>query len=179
MSPTTRGCGSAWRTSKRGWATSRKRLGIAARRPGHTADPALHHRLSQAYAVLNQPLAALDAIERALVLSPDSVEFLRARGTLATWLARLRPSAGHLPPAEQIAAGGSRAALNLARVSAWGGRTDAAVEAYGRYLRAGPDATAVWIELASTEGVARQLRRRAGDLETYRNALRSGRGVLA
>ena len=50
-------------------------------------DPALLQRLSQAYAVLDQPVAALDAVERALALSPDSVEFLRARGTLATWVA--------------------------------------------------------------------------------------------
>ena len=44
-------------------------------------DANLHQRLSQAYAVLQQPLAALEAIEHALALTPDSVDFLRARGT--------------------------------------------------------------------------------------------------
>ena len=95
-------------------------------------------RLSQAYAVIDQPLAALEAIERALALSPDSVEFLRARATLATWSRRLRPgTAIPIAVCREAAAGRSGCCARASRASAPGpGRTDAAVDAYGRYLRA-------------------------------------------
>ena len=86
--------------------------------------------LSQTFAVLDRPSEALEAIERAFELSPESVEFLRARATLATWsgdygrardsyerLAKLRPDDHDV-------------VLNLGRVNAWAGRTDAAVDAY-------------------------------------------------
>ena len=131
-------------------------------------DAALQQRLSQAYAVLDQPLAALEAIEAALALSPDSVEFLRARATLATWLAdydRAQDSYRRLGIHEPE---NHETALNLARVSAWGGRTDAAVEAYRRYLRVEPDAAAVWIELARTEGWRGNYGAALESLEDYR-----------
>src|SRR5688572_8129695 len=51
------------------------------------SDAAALLRLSQAYAAADQPVAALDAVDRAFALSPDSVDILRARGTLATWVA--------------------------------------------------------------------------------------------
>ncbi len=108
--------------------------------------------LSQTFAVLDQPSEALEAIERAFELSPESVEFLRARATLATWsgdYGRARDSyerlAKLLPDDHDVV-------LNLARVSAWAGKTDAAVDAYTRYLRVEPDAAVAWIELARTEG---------------------------
>ena len=138
-------------------------------------DAALLHRLSQAYAVLDQPLAALEAIERALALSPDSVEFLRARGTLATWLGRLRPGAGRLSPP---VAGCSRTittlSLNLARVSAWGGRTDAASRPTAVTCEPEPDAAAVWIELARAEAWRGNYGAALEHLETLPAALRRG-----
>jgi tetratricopeptide (TPR) repeat protein len=114
-------------------------------------DAALHQRLSQAYAVLQQPLPALEAIERALALSPDSVEFLRARGTLASWLADYDRAQDSYRRLSTLQSDDNDVWLNLARVSAWGGRTDAAVDAYERYLQLEPDTAGVWIELARTE----------------------------
>jgi tetratricopeptide (TPR) repeat protein len=131
-------------------------------------DAALHQRLSQAYAVLQQPLAALEAIERAVALSPDSVEFLRARGTLATWVADYDRAQDSYRRVCALQPGDADALLNLARVSAWGGRTDAAVDAYHRYLRAEPGAAAVWIELARTEAWRGNYGAAHDDLETYR-----------
>ncbi len=99
------------------------------------------------------------------------MEYLRARGTLATWLGdydraqdTYRRLCGLLPEDHELT-------LNLARVSAWGGRTDAAVAAYGRYLRARPDATAVLIELARTEGWRGNYATALETLEKYRNAV--------
>ena len=114
-------------------------------------DAELYVRLSQTYAVLNRPSAALDAIEHAVALSPNSIDWLRARATLATW-------AGDYPRAQdsyrrlaKLVPGDNDVSLNLARVSAWGGQTDAAVEAYTHYLDVHPDSAAAWIELARTE----------------------------
>ena len=114
-------------------------------------DALLHQRLSQAHAFADQPQAALDAIERALTLKPDEPEFLRSRGTLATWV-------GDYPRAQEsyrrlltLQPNDAEASLNMARVSAWSGRTDEAVEAYRRYLKATPDQAAIWIELAKAE----------------------------
>jgi len=115
-------------------------------------DATLHQRLSQAYALLNQPLAALDAIERAVALSPSAVDFLRARATLATWAQDYGKAQDSYRRLLELQPDDHELALNLARVSAWGGRTDSAVDAYRQYLRHEPAAAAVWIELARTEG---------------------------
>jgi tetratricopeptide (TPR) repeat protein len=58
--------------------------------------------------------------------------------------------------------------LSLARVSAWGGRTDAAVDAYRRYLQVEPSAAGVWIELAKTEAWRGNYGAALKNLETYR-----------
>jgi tetratricopeptide (TPR) repeat protein len=60
------------------------------------------------------------------------------------------------------------AILSLARVSAWGGRTDAAVDAYRRYLDVEPNAAAIWIELARTEAWRGNYSAAQENLETYR-----------
>jgi tetratricopeptide (TPR) repeat protein len=131
-------------------------------------DAALLYRLSQAYAVIDQPVAALDAIERALALSPDSVEFLRARGTLATWVADYDRAQDSYRRVRKLQPDDHEVSLSLARVSAWGGRTDAAVKEYGRYLQARPDAAAVWIELARTEAWRGNYGAALKHLEAYR-----------
>lgn len=130
-------------------------------------DGQLYVRLSQAYAVLDRPSAALEAIEHAVALSPDSIEWLRARATLATWAGdydRARDSYRRLatlqPDNHDIS-------LSLARVSAWGGRTDAAVSDYKRYLQVHPDSATAWIELARTEMWRGNYGAALGDLATY------------
>jgi tetratricopeptide (TPR) repeat protein len=82
-------------------------------------DPMLHYRLSQAYAVLDRPRDAFDAAERALALSPDSVEFLRARATLATWLGDYDPARETYGRLCVLVPGDADLLLSLARVSAW------------------------------------------------------------
>ena len=131
-------------------------------------DAMLHQRLSQAYAVLQQPLPALDAIERALALSPDSVDFLRARGTLATWVADYDRAQDSYRRLCALQPNDHDALLSLARVSAWAGRTDAAVDAYGRYLRVESGTSAIWIELAKTEAWRGNYSAALETLEKYR-----------
>jgi tetratricopeptide (TPR) repeat protein len=117
-----------------------------------SADPArAHQRLSQEYAIANQPQAALDEIERALAIEPVNPEFLRARGTLATWLGDYARAQDSYRRLLESAPADVDAMVSLARVSAWAGQTDEAVDAYRRYLQTSPDQPAVWLELARTE----------------------------
>jgi len=84
-------------------------------------DASLWSRLSQAYAVANQPEAALAAIERALELQPEQPEYLRARAILATWTAhydRARDSYRQLARVQPLELD---VTLNYARVCAWAG----------------------------------------------------------
>jgi len=101
--------------------------------------------------MLDRPVDALEAAERALALSPNSVEFLRARATLATWAGEYARAADSYRRLVKLQADNSDVTLNLARVNAWGGQTDEAVQVYRRYLSSHPDAADVWIELARTE----------------------------
>ena len=117
-------------------------------------DATLHQRLSQGYALLNQPLAALEAIERAVALSPSSVDFLGARATLATWLPDYGRAQDSYRRLLQLQPENHELALNLARVSAWGGRSDAAVDAYRRYLRHDPRAAAGTTALRSRPSIS-------------------------
>ena len=108
-------------------------------------------RLSQAYAVANQPEAALSAIEGALILAPQDPAYLRASAILATWAAhydRARDSYRQLAKVQPLELD---VTLSYARVSAWAGDTDNAASEYRKYLAARPDAAAVWLELARTE----------------------------
>jgi len=130
-------------------------------------DAQLYVRLSQAYAVLNRPAAALEAIEHAVALSPDSIEWLRARATLATWAGDYKRAQDSYRRLLKLEPDDRDTALNLARVNAWGGRTDAAVDAYTRYLAANPDGSAAWIELARTEMWRGNYAAALADLEQY------------
>jgi len=108
-------------------------------------------RLSQAYAVANQPEAALAAIEGALVLDPQHPEYLRARAILATWAARYDDARDSYRQLARLQPLELDVALSYARVSAWAGDTDNAVNEYRKYLGERPDAADVWLELARTE----------------------------
>jgi tetratricopeptide (TPR) repeat protein len=125
-------------------------------------------RLSQAYAVSDKPEAALAAIEGALALEPEQVDYLRARAMLATWAGhydRARDSyrlLGRLQPLELDIT------LNYARVSAWAGDTDNAVSEYRKYLAERPDAANVWLELARAESWRGNYASASSTLSEYR-----------
>jgi Tfp pilus assembly protein PilF len=128
----------------------------------------LLQQLSQAYAMANQPEAALSAIEGALALQPDNPEYLRARAILATWAAhydRARDSYRHLARVQPLE---PDVTLNYARVSAWAGDTDNAVGEYRKYLAGRPDAADVWLELARTESWRGNYASALNVLSTYR-----------
>ena len=135
-----------------------------------TADPGnaqLLARLSQAYAVANEPASALAVITGAVGLEPANADFLRAQATLATWAGDYdlaRESYRRLSTLNPL---GSELLLNYARVSAWGGDTDRAVNEYRSYLKERPDAADVWLELARTESWRGNYASALSVLETY------------
>ena len=84
-------------------------------------------------------------------MEPANPEFLRARGTLATWIGDYARAQDSYRRLLKSAPGDVDAMVGLARVSAWAGQTDESVDAYRRYLQTSPDQPAVWLELARTE----------------------------
>ena len=137
-----------------------------------TGDPGnaqLLARLSQAYAVANEPASALAVISGAVGLEPANPDFLLAQATLATWTGDYdlaRESYRRLSTLDPL---GSELLLNYARVSAWGGDTDRAVSEYRSYLKGRPDAADVWLELARTESWRGNYSAALSALETYAN----------
>ncbi len=141
----------------------------------------IYFRLSQAYSTAGQPTAALGAIEGALALKPDSIEYLRARATLSTWIADYARAQDSYRRLVKIEPANVDFALSFARVSAWGGDTDEAVIQYERYLKIRPEDAGAWIELAKAEswrgnygGALRALdayRGRFGSTAAYSQAL--------
>lgn len=112
--------------------------------------PALHQRLSQAYAANGAAEQAVAAIDVALVLAPDNLEYLRATATLTTWVGDYAAAASAFRRIDSLEAADENT-LKLARVSAWAGETDEAVGAYRRYLSTNEEEAEVWIEFAVAE----------------------------
>ena len=118
---------------------------------GNPSDSSLLIRLSQAYAVANQPRAALEAVEGALALEPKNREYLRARAILATWASFYGLARDSYKALAKLESADAELTLNYARVSAWAGDTDRAVGQYRKYLATRPDQAGIWLELARTE----------------------------
>jgi Tfp pilus assembly protein PilF len=114
-------------------------------------DAPLLSNLSQAYAMVNQPEAALAAIEGALALQPARPEYLRAHAVLATWTAHYAQARDSYRQLARVQPLELDVTLNYARVSAWAGDTNNAVIEYRNYLASRPDAADVWLELARAE----------------------------
>jgi predicted Zn-dependent protease len=129
----------------------------------------IHFRLSQAYSMAGQPMPALLAVGRALVLTPNSTEYLRARATLATWIADYARAGDSYRRLTALEPDDVELALSFARVSAWGGDTNEAVTQYERYLRVRPDAAVVWLELAKAESWRGNYGGAVQALTAYRN----------
>jgi tetratricopeptide (TPR) repeat protein len=113
-------------------------------------DATLHQKLSQAYAAKGEATAALQAIEAAHALDPANLDYVRARAVLATWAGEYNLAADSYRRIDAVEPD-PETTLNLARVSAWSGDTDEAVEYYRRYLSSRDDEADVWVELATAE----------------------------
>lgn len=118
---------------------------------GAQGDAPIFYRLSQAYAAAGRATAALRAVEAALVIQPESEDYLRAHATLATWAGDYGAAEATYRKLRQRHPADSALTLALARVSVWAGNTDAATTLYREYLVGSAAAADVWLELARAE----------------------------
>jgi tetratricopeptide (TPR) repeat protein len=131
--------------------------------------PDIYFRLSQAYSVAGQPIAALKAIEGALVIEPESKEYLRARAVLSTWLADYKRAQASYRQLAALEPDQPATVLAFARASAWAGDTDEAVTQYERYLNVHAEDEDAWIELARAESWRGNYGAAVQALDTYRS----------
>jgi tetratricopeptide (TPR) repeat protein len=142
-------------------------IAIYERAAGEEGRADLWARVSSIQATRDKPREALAAIDRAVALEPDDVEYLRARAELASW-------AGDYPRAEDshrrllALTGEPSAELGLARIAAWRGRTAESIRHYRAYLRITPGDSVATIELARQETWRGNARGALAVLEGYR-----------
>lgn len=117
-----------------------------------SGDAASHARLSQQYAVANQPIKALDEIELALRGTPDNTDYLKARAQLANWLGRYRMAGDSYERLLALTPPGSSYGLMLARSRTWQGDLDGAARAYRDYVAAHSNAPEALLEYARVQG---------------------------
>ena len=140
-------------------------------------DAPTFFRLSQAYAAAGHAKAALHAVDAALVMQPESEEYLRAHAMLATWAGEYDAATGSYRKLRARYPGDLDLTLALARVNVWAGHTDAAAGLYREYLAATDSPAGVWLELARAEGwrgnfagalaPLREYQTRFGETEAY------------
>lgn len=113
-------------------------------------NPVHHVKLSEVHAVANEPKAALAAINRAVALDPGNINYLRARGVLATWNSDYAAATDSYARVLAVVPNDREATLGLARAGMQLGYKDKAAEAYQSYLAGHPqdkEAMQEYIEL--------------------------------
>lgn len=115
-------------------------------------DAGLHARLSQQYALTNQPRQALAEIEQAVKLAPDNTSYLKSRAQLANWLGLYQIAGDSYARLLALTPQGSTYGLMLARSRTWEGNLDAAAKAYHDYLQAHPEDAEALLEYARVQG---------------------------
>lgn len=124
-------------------------------------------RISRIQATRDKPLEALDAIDRAVALEPDNLEFLRSRAELASWAGDYEASDDSYRRIGELT-GEPAAELGRARIAAWRGRTATSIRHYDAYLRVQPSDSVATIELARQETWRGNARAALAVLDGYR-----------
>jgi len=97
-------------------------------------NPGIQYKLSQAYALSNQPKEALAAIDAAMAADPDNIAYLKARAQLANWLGKPKIAADSYYRLTRLLPHEDEFLLWLARADSWSGKLDRAAAAYKKYL---------------------------------------------
>ncbi len=131
-------------------------------------DARAYYGLSRAYSSLNKPRQAFAAIERAVRLDPNNVQYLQARAELASWNADYAAAADSYERLAKLKPGDDNIILRRARVESWRGNNDKAVSLYNEYLKKHPENMDVVLELAQSESWRGNYGRALSLLEKYR-----------
>ena len=141
-------------------------------------DPALHYRLAQTYPSEKEAKDADAAIERAVELDPNNLEYLRTRAELAAWHGDYETALDSHRRILAIAPDDAGARLGIARVHYWRSQLDESARAYRDYLATQPGVAAAWIEYivvvtelgdyARAMELLEDYRKRFGDNVAYR-----------
>ncbi len=115
-------------------------------------DAGLHARLSQQYAMANQPAKALQEIDRAVQGAPDNTDYLKARAQIANWLGKYKIAGDSYERLLKLSAQGPDYGLLLARSRTWQGDLDGAARAYKRYVESHDGEADVLLEYARVQG---------------------------
>jgi tetratricopeptide (TPR) repeat protein len=133
-------------------------------------DPTIYYQLYQSYFYpdTDESQQALEAIERAIELDPDNIEYLKAKAGLANWSGRADIAVETYKRIVEISPDDETALLDLARSQSWNNELDDSVKNYKLYLEKYPDDKEVLIEYASVEGWRGNYPTALSILEKYR-----------
>ncbi len=140
-------------------------------------DAALQYRIASSYTRKEDVPMAMKALDRALELDPDNIQYLRSRSDLASWIGDYDTALESNYRILKIAPGDPGAMLAIARLKGWQGKSGEAIDAYESYLAKHPDVQLPWVEyikLVTEIGdyprameLLADYRKRFGDNEAY------------
>jgi len=110
-----------------------------------------YFRLSQTHSTNNKPAEALSAIEKAVLLSPENIEYLRARAQIANWNKKTDIAIDSYKRILRLLPNDKEAQLGLAKALSWSGKLDKSIEIFKHYLAQYPDDEEALIEYAKAE----------------------------
>ncbi|MCP5052818.1 MAG: hypothetical protein GY940_36960 [bacterium] len=91
-------------------------------------------QLSRACAQADQPVKGLAAVERAVKLDRDNIQYLKARAQLANWVGKSKVAADSYYRLIKLLPEDAEMKLNLARADSWSGKLDRSAANYKKYL---------------------------------------------
>lgn len=140
-------------------------------------DAGVQFELAQSYASIEDAENALAAINRAVELEPNNLEYLRVRADLAAWNGDYGTALNSYERISALAPDDAGAMLGVARITYWRGETDKALRLYAAYLEIHPQIQIAWaeyIQLETENGnyataieLLEQYRERFGETVTY------------
>ncbi len=114
-----------------------------------TAD--YYFQLSQIHSTNNNPQEALLAIEKAVILSPTNIEYLRARAKIANWNKKYDIAIDSYQRILTLLPNDRESLLGLAKTLSWSGKLDKSIIVFKKYLSPYPEDPEALIEYAKTE----------------------------
>ncbi len=131
-------------------------------------DAALQFRIARSHTEKEDVPHAMAALERALQLEPENIEYLRARADLSSWVGDYDTALDSYHRILAIKADDSGSMLGIARLHSWQGNSDQAIKGYQAYLEKHPKVQIAWVEYLRLEMEIGNYSTVLKRLETYR-----------